>query len=102
HHGFGGRGALFGGLDAAATYLDTTVDKLATELQAGKSLADVAKEKNKSVDGLEQALTDAAKKKLDAAVADKRITQAQADAMLAEVKQHVSELVQAKGLCPGG
>jgi hypothetical protein len=44
--GFGGRGA---GLDAAATALGITSDELKTELQAGKTIADVATEKGVDV-----------------------------------------------------
>src|SRR3954447_15847344 len=73
---FGGPGpgslhvhGAFGGLDAAATYLGLTEAQLRTQLESGKSLADVAKAHGKTVDGLVQALVDAAKTKLDAAVA---------------------------------
>ena len=38
-------------LAAAATYLGLTEAELRTELQAGKTLAQVAKAKDKSVDG---------------------------------------------------
>src|SRR6478609_8158764 len=69
HHG------PFGGLDAAATYLGLTDAQLRTQLESGKSLADVAKAQGKTVDGLVQAMVDAAKKKLDAAVAAGRLTQ---------------------------
>ena len=43
---------MFGGLDAAAAYLGLTGDELQTQLASGKSLADIAKSKGKSVDGL--------------------------------------------------
>jgi hypothetical protein len=83
----------FGGLDAAATYLGLTEAQLRTQLESGKSLADVAKAKGKTVDGLVQALVDAAKKKLDAAVAAGRLTQAQADSILAGLRSHVADFV---------
>src|SRR5436309_12662872 len=95
----GGRGfgfhhaGPFGGLDAAATYLGLTEAQLRTQLESGKSLAAVAKAQGKSVDGLVQALVDAAKKKLDAAVAAGRLTQSQADSMVAGLKAHVTGLV---------
>src|SRR5689334_8522656 len=54
--GFHERGALFGGLDAAASYLGLSEDQLRTQFQNGKSLADVAKAQGKSVDGLIQAI----------------------------------------------
>jgi hypothetical protein len=87
HHG------PFGGLDAAATYLGLTDAQLRTQLESGKSLADVAKAQNKSVDGLVQAIVDAAKKKLDAAVAAGRLTQSRADSILAELKSHAADFV---------
>jgi hypothetical protein len=68
-HGFGGPGFFWGGglLQPAADYLGLTRDQLMTKLMNGQSLADVAKAtQGKSVDGLEQAILDAAKKQLDA------------------------------------
>jgi hypothetical protein len=89
HHG----GVFFGGLDAAATYLGLTEAELRTQLESGKTLAQIAQEKGKSVDGLIQALVDAAKTKLDAAVKDGRLTQVQEDSILTDLKQHVTDLV---------
>ena len=83
----------FGHLDAAATYLGTTEAELRTQLEGGKTLADVAKAKGKSVDGLVSALVADEKKELDAAVKAGRITQAQADAFLADAKQRFTDLV---------
>src|SRR3954470_1445588 len=71
HHGGGP------GLDAAAKYLGLTEAKLHTELESGKTLAQVAKAQDKSVDGLIAALKADAKTKLDAAVKAGRLTQAQ-------------------------
>ena len=88
HHG--GR---FGGLDAAASYFGLTEAQLRTQLESGKTLAAVAKAQGKSVDGLVQALVDAAKTKLAAAVAAGRLTQSQADSMLAGLKAHATGLV---------
>jgi polyhydroxyalkanoate synthesis regulator phasin len=90
--GFHHRGP-FGGLDAAATYLGLTDAQLRTRLESGKSLADVAKAQNKTVDGLVQAIVDAAKKKLDAAVAAGRLTQSRADSILADLKSHAADFV---------
>ena len=83
----------FGGLDAAATYLGLTEAQLRTQLESGKSLADVAKAQGKSVDGLVQALVDSAKKKLDAAVAAKRLTQSDADSILSGLKSRITDFV---------
>jgi hypothetical protein len=97
HHGGPGiRG--FGHLDAAAAYLGMTETELATELAGGKTLADVAKAKAKSVDGLVSALVADEKQELDAAVAAGRITRAQADEMLANAKQRFTDM--ASGTLP--
>ena len=45
----GGRGFGGGGIDAAATALGITTDELKTELEAGKTIADVATEKGVDV-----------------------------------------------------
>jgi hypothetical protein len=92
HHGGPGMHG-FGHLDAAASYLGLTEAELATELSGGKTLADVAKAKGKSVDGLVSALVADEKKELDAAVAAGRITKAQADEMLANAKQRFTDMV---------
>jgi hypothetical protein len=90
HHAFGMVGR---GLDAAAEYLGLTDDQLRAQLENGKSLADVAKAQDKSVDGLIDALVADAKTKLDAAVKDGRITQSQEDSMLSELKSHITDFV---------
>jgi hypothetical protein len=93
HHGGPGMMHGAGHLAAAASYLGMTEDELRTQLEAGKSLADVAKSKGRSVDGLVSALVADEKKELDAAVKAGRITQAQADAFLANAKQRFTDLV---------
>jgi hypothetical protein len=90
------RGGHFGDLDAAASYLGLTEDQLRTQLQSGKTLADVAKAQGKSVDGLIDALVAATKKDLDDAVADGRLTKAQADQILAHMKQRITDRVNGK------
>lgn len=90
HHG-GGFGVS---LDAAATYLGLTDDALRQKLEAGQTLAQIAQATSgKSVDGLEQALIDAATKRLDQAVADKRITADQEQTLLADLKSRIDGLV---------
>ena len=93
---FGAPGPHVGGLDAAATYLGLSEDALHSQLEAGKTLAQVAQAQGKSVQGLKDAIVADAKSHLDAAVKDGRITQAQADAMLTELKSHVDDLVNGK------
>jgi hypothetical protein len=90
HHAFG----MFGrGLDAAASYLGLTEDQLRTQLESGKTLAQVARAQNKSVDGLVDAIVADAKQKLDAAVKSGRITKAQETAILSDLKSHVTNFV---------
>ena len=85
------------GLEAAATYLGITEAQLGTELANGKSLADVAKAHDKTVDGLVDALTKDAQTKLDAAVKAGKLTQKQADDMLNELKSHLTDFVNGTG-----
>ena len=59
----------------------------------GKSLAQIAKDKGKSTDGLKKALHDAVKKDLDAAVGAGRITQAQADEALQRFDERADDLI---------
>jgi hypothetical protein len=95
--GFGHFG-FFGRLDAAADYLGLTKAQLRTELQNGKSLAQVAKDHGKSVDGLIDALVASAKQKLDQAVAAGRLTKAQETEMLNGLKDRITNLVNSTGL----
>jgi hypothetical protein len=69
--------ALKGPYMTAAGYLGLSAEQLVQELQAGKSLADVAGEQGKSVDGLKEALT---------------------QAMTADIQKTVDDLVSQKGL----
>jgi len=93
HGGFGHHDGPFGGLEAAASYLGLTEAQLRTELMSGKSLAQVAKDKGKTVDGLVNALVADAKTRIDAAVKAGRLTQAQADQVLTDLKQRVTDRV---------
>jgi polyhydroxyalkanoate synthesis regulator phasin len=94
HDGFrGGPRGAFGGLDAAATYLGLTQDQLHTELENGKSLADVAKAQGKTVDGLVSAMVSASQSRLDAAVKAGTLTQSQADQIAADLKQRITAMV---------
>jgi polyhydroxyalkanoate synthesis regulator phasin len=91
---FGHRGGP--GLDAAAKYLGLTEDKLHAQLESGKTLAQVAKAQNKTVDGLIAALKADAKQKLDAAVKAGRLSQAQETKILADLDQRITGFVNGK------
>jgi len=101
HHGFfgPGHGPLGIGLDAAADYLGLTQAELARRLMNGSTLAEVARAEGKSVDGLNQALVDAARSRLDRAVADRQLTAEQRDRILRDIEEHVDDLVN--GSAPG-
>jgi hypothetical protein len=83
-------------LSAAAKYLGLSESALRDQLQDGKSLADVAKAQSKSVDGLEQAILAAQKADLDKAVADKKLTQSQADRIYDNLKDRIDDVVNGK------
>jgi hypothetical protein len=104
-HGPGGPGGRGGGpfdLTAVTDYLGLTAAQLRTQLDAGKSLADVAKAQGKTVAGLEDAIVAAATTKLDAAVTAGKLTAAQETTMLADLKSHIDDMVNRTGPPPGG
>jgi polyhydroxyalkanoate synthesis regulator phasin len=96
--GLGHQGPLghFRDLDAAAAYLGLTEAELQAQLEAGKTLAQVATAQGKSVDGLVDALVASAKKHLDDAVAAGRLTQAQEAQVLSDLKQRITDRVNGK------
>ena len=85
-------------LAEAAKALGMTEAELKTELQAGKSIADVAKTKNVDLDKVIAALTAGFKAHLDEEVKSGEHTQAEADAKLAEFKTRVTTMVNTAGL----
>jgi hypothetical protein len=94
HHG---RPGLFhSGLDAAASYLGLTRAKLHAELAAGKTLAQVAKQQGKSVDGLVDALLADHAKRLDAAVEAGRLTKAERDRVVADLKARFTDMANGR------
>jgi hypothetical protein len=90
-----GRPAIANEIAAAATYLGLSEADLRTRLRDGQSLADVAKAQSKDVAGLKTAILDAAKADLDKAVADKKLTQSQADDISNGLKAHIDDIVDA-------
>ncbi len=73
-------------LDAAAKALGMSSADLTTALRGGKTLLDVAREKNVDVTKLRTAIADAEKAALDQAVKDGKLSQAQADTLKANIK----------------
>lgn len=88
-HEFG----FFGRLDAAASYLGLSQPQLESRLNGGKTLAEIARDQGKSVDGLVDALYAAQKNKLDDAVTAGRLTKSQEQSILADVKTHIRDFV---------
>jgi ribosomal protein S13 len=82
-----------GHLSAAADYLGLTVPQLFQKLSGGKSLADVAKAQNKSVDGLKDAMLADAQKRFDQAVKAGMLTEAQAKEEMSELKSRIDGII---------
>ncbi len=92
---FGGMHAQAGQhtvLSAAAGYLGLTQAELRTQLQAGKSFADVAKAEGKSVSGLKDAILAAVTSRVNA---NTRLTAEQKATILAQVKSNLDTIVNA-------
>ncbi|MEY2967337.1 MAG: hypothetical protein RLY50_1387, partial [Actinomycetota bacterium] len=81
----------------AATALGMTEAELVTELQAGKSIADVASAKSVDLDTVIDALYADLKAHIDAHVAEGKLTQEQADAKLADAKTRITTMVNTAG-----
>ena len=93
---FPGPHPFFHGLDAAASYLGLTEAQLRSRLNSGKTLAEIAKAEDKSVDGLKVALVKDARDKLDAAVKAGRLTKAEQQRVLEDLENRIDELVNAQ------
>ena len=99
-HGHGKKGFEFGfgffGADSTrlADFLGITQDQLKTELRADNAtLASVAQAHGKSRDDLKSFLTAQAKEQLDQAVSSGKLTQQQADSMLAALQSRLDTLI---------
>jgi polyhydroxyalkanoate synthesis regulator phasin len=94
--GFGGFGrGMYGPgnnlVSVAADKMGMKLTDLLTELQNGKSIADVAKEKGVDTQMIVDAYMAQVKETLDKAVADGNITQKQADYQLEQIKTRVTD-----------
>ena len=103
--GPGGRGGIGGGMGlggpqnslvatAAQVFGMPQTDLVAT-LNSGKTIADVAKDKGVATEKILDAFIAARKTALDQSVASGRLTQAQADTMLATMKTNVAAQLSA-------
>jgi hypothetical protein len=104
--GFGhGPGKAFGAdekLDAAAKALGITTDDLRSALRDGKSIADVAKDKNVDINKVIDAMVATAQSRIDKAKTDGKITQPQADRLQADLKDRITKLVNGDFAGPRG
>ena len=90
--GFAGKPFLGDELATAAKYLGLEESDLRAKLENGQSLAAIAKAQRKDLAGLEQAILYTAKADLDKAVAARKLTQSQADDILANLKSHIDNV----------
>jgi hypothetical protein len=104
----GGRGQMMGPggpenslISIAAEKLGLTNDELIAELQAGKTIADVAAEKNVALNTIVDAVVAAHTERLNEQVANGQLTQEQADAMLVLMKANVTERLNGQGPAQG-
>ena len=82
--------------EAAAKYLGMTEAALRAQLQNGKTLAQVAKDRNKTVGGLVTALVAEKKARIEQAVKDGHLSQAQSNELVARLKEHVTAMVNGR------
>jgi hypothetical protein len=91
--GPGAPGMNQGGPQQIADILGMTPQELRTEMQAGKSLAQVAEAKGISRDTLKAKLLEAHKTRIDAAVAAGKLTAEQAQKMTERANAHIDQLL---------
>jgi hypothetical protein len=104
---FGGRGLHVGpgferhlhfmGLEEAAAYLEMTEAELRDALD-DSTLAEIAREQGKTVDGLVEAIVADKSKRIDEAVASGRLTDEQGSDLKARLTEHVEALVNGERL----
>lgn len=91
--GIAGPGAPFEG---AADYLGLGEDELLERLRDGRTLAEIARAQSRSVDGLKDALLDAARERLDEAVENGPLPEEMRDRMLDGLRDHVDDLIESR------
>lgn len=93
-------GPLMGVIGAAASYLDLSRAQLRDRLESGKSLAQVARDRRRSVDGLKEAIEDRVRARLDAAVREERLTESQRREILGRLDRRIDDIVRRRGPFP--
>jgi hypothetical protein len=87
-------------VDTAAGAIGVSAGELRASLRSGNSIADEAAARDIPLDDVKTAILDAARTKLDAAVANGRIDQPRADEMLANLESRLDALLQKKRAAP--
>jgi hypothetical protein len=91
-------GPMIGGLGAVTKYLGLTPAALRDQLAAGKSLAEVAQARGKSVTGLKEAIIGSLRLRLDRAVAAKELTSGQEQLILSKLSARLDAVIARPGL----
>jgi polyhydroxyalkanoate synthesis regulator phasin len=86
----------FGKFEAAAEYLGMTQAALRDALQDGKTLAQVARDRDKPVNGLIDALVAEKRERINNAVEDGDLTRAQANELLEDLRTRVTDMVNGR------
>jgi hypothetical protein len=96
-----GGGAFFmgGNIPAAASFLGLTNQQVMSDLQNGRTLADIAKAQGKTVDDLVAALVAAEKSNLDEGVSAGKLSSDQETKILANAQSQITS--QVNGTAPG-
>jgi lipoate-protein ligase A len=92
HH----HGPFHAKLEGAAEYLGMTQAQLRQALGEGKTLAEVARDRDKSVEGLIDALVEDANQKLEDDVEAGRLTEAEKTEMLSGLRRRITDLVNGR------
>jgi hypothetical protein len=100
HHGGPGFGRGFGGprlMSDVAKALGITERQLFSRLRNGRTIAEIAKAEGKSLDDVKAAVKSTVTQRLDDAVKDGDITDAQRDDMLEHLDEHLERLGEMGG-----
>lgn len=95
-HGLGGFGFRDLGINLGtiATKLGMTTDELRTQLESGSTLSDIITAKGSTVEAIVTALVADAQTPLDDAVANGDLTRAQADQILANLPDRLTQMIE--------
>jgi transposase-like protein len=93
-----GRGPERGLLGVAAEMLDMTIDELVAQLDDDTSIADVAAAQGVAADTIVDAVVAQAEERMQQAVENGRLTEAEAAERLAQMRERVSEHINEPGM----